>query len=230
MPNKTETLAFTIQGGGASDLMPFIGFGYPVKGATITPRTTRADLPPEFYWVCILDAYRPGQRLTDFVFPGSSNSTVPTGLDDAMSDPGIIFVVATKSLSLQHVPTGDWFDCLIKYGADRELQRLNQLSTTLQPGVFKSAGYVLTGMGGPRGGSNIAPPSYEVGTITKPAAIVAMSLMSASNGQPPYSLIDSYTVNVRMKSARPKPKTTGKPTGLKAKGKASRKAGSKSKR
>lgn len=194
-----DTLAFTIQGGGVSNITPSIGIGYPVTGTTLTPQTAREDLPDEYYWVAILNAYQPGILLNEFVIPGSSNSTVPAGLDESMSEPGVIFVVTTKQLSLQHVPTGDWYDFLIKYGASRELQRLNQLSTTLQPGVFGGAGYVLTGLGGPRGGTNVPPQSYELSTITKPATIVAMSWM-ATNGKPPYFLIDSYTVNTRIKS------------------------------
>ena len=227
-----QTLAFTIQGGGVSNLNPSIGIGWPVTGTTITPKTTTADLPPEFYWVCILNAYqmRVGEVLADFVIPGSSNSTVPAGLDQWMSNPGVIFVITTKQLSLQHVPTGAWYDYLIKYGAGRELQRLNQLSTTLQPGVFKGAGYVLIGEGGPRGGSNIPPPSYELSTITQPATILAMSLISMPDGEGPYSLIDTYTINTRMPSMRATPKATGKRPKPTTKGKASRKAGTKSKR
>jgi hypothetical protein len=195
-----NTLAFTIQGGGVSNISPWIGIGYPATGTALRPTTTNADLPSEFYWVAILNAYQPGILLNEFVIPGSSNSTVPAGLDAAMSDPGIIFVVATKQLSLQNVPTGDWFDFLIKYGAGSELRRLNQLSTTLQPGVFNGAGYVLTGQGGPRGGSNFPPPTYELATITNLATILAMSLMPTANGEPPYSLVESFTVNTRIKS------------------------------
>lgn len=224
-----QTLAFTIQGGGVSNITPHIGIGGPVTGTTITPT---ADLPPDSYWVCILNAYEMGVGtvVKEFMMPGWANPAVPAGLDKWMNDPGIIFVVTTKQLSLQHVPTSYWYDYLIKYGAGRELQRLNQLSTTLQPGVFNGAGNVLTGAGGPRGGSNIPPPSYELATITQPATIVAMSLMPTSSGQPPYSLIDMYTVNTRMQSMRPTANAKGKRPKPTTKGKASRKAGSKSKR
>lgn len=200
MANLQQTLAFTIQGGGVSNLNPWIGIGYPDGGTTLTPKTTAADLPPEFYWVCILDAFRPGIVLQDFAIPGAGNPTLPANLDEMLSDPGVIFVVATKSLSLQNVPTGDWYDLLIKFGAGSELQRLNQLSTTLQPGVFNGAGYVLASQGGPRGGANIPPPTYELATITQAATILAMSWIPTSNGEPPYSLIDTYTVNTRIKS------------------------------
>ena len=189
-----NTLAFTIQGGGVSNLTPSIGIGYPAT--TLTPQT---DIPNDYYWVVILNANDPGTLIKDYVMPGWANQSVPAGLDKFLTNPEVIFVVATKQLSLQHVPTGDWYDYLITYGASRELQRLNQLSTTLQPGVFTGAGYVLTGMGGPRGGSNVPPQSYELSTITKPATIVAMSLMG-TNGKPPYFLIDSYTVNTKIPS------------------------------
>lgn len=229
---QQPTLAFTIQGGGVSNLTPSIGIGWPVTGTTITPKTTTAALPPEFYWVCILNAYEMGVGvvLAEFVIPGSSNSTVPAGLDDWMTNPGVIFVITTKQLSLQHVPTGAWYDYLIKYGAGRELQRLNQLSTTLQPGVFNGAGYVLIGEGGPRGGSNIPPQSYELATITQAATILAMSLIPSPNGQPPYSLIDMYTINTRMPSLRATAKTKGKGPKPTTKGKASKGARAKSKR
>jgi hypothetical protein len=147
-----------------------------------------------------------------------------------MSDPGTLFVVTTKQLSINHVPTGDWLNFLLKYGASRELQRINQLSTTLRPGLFNLAGYVLTSAGGPRGGSTISPSSYESSTLTDPATILAMSLMSTSSGEGPYSLIDRYTVDVRMKSSRAAANTKGKPTRPKSKGKVSKTSRSRSKR
>jgi hypothetical protein len=229
MASKQKTLAYTIQGGGASNLTPQINIGYPVGGATLTPRNTRGALLDEFYWVCILMPYTPWIILTDFVIPGSNNSTVPAGVEAAMSEPGNIFVVATRQLSIQHVPTGDWLNYLLKYGAARELQRINQLSTTTTPGLFKNAGYVLASTTGPRGESNIPPPSYEASTLTDPVTIVAMSIKSYSEDGP-YSLIDSYKTDVRMKSSRATARTKGKTTRPKSKGKASKTARSKSKR
>ena len=179
--------------------------------------------------MCILRPYTPWIILTDFVIPGASNSTVPAGVEAAMSEPGNIFVVATRQLSIQHVPTGDWLNYLLKYGAGRELQRINQLSTTTTPGLFKNAGYVLASTTGPRGGSNIPPPSYEASTLTDPVTIVAMSIKSYSEDGP-YSLIDSYTTDVRMKSSRATARTKGKTTRPKSKGKAPKTTRSKSKR
>jgi hypothetical protein len=228
MPGLPQNmLAFTIQGGGVSDLTPGIGIGYPDAPTAIVPRTTKADLPDEFYWVCLLDNYRPGLIIVDFIIDGSNYSTVPPKLDNALSDPEIIFVVTTKSLSLQHVPKGDFYNLLVKYGAGPELQRLNQLSTTLYPGGFKGAGYVLTGAGGKRGGT-FSPPSYEASTITEAATIVAMSLMQTSNS--PYTLIDSYTVNTHIKTNKTTPKSKGQPPKSKRASKAPKKAGAKSKR
>jgi len=100
MPGLPQNmLAFTIQGGGASDLTPWIGIGYPDSTTTIVPRSTKADLPDEYYWVCTLDNYRPGLIVLEFIISGSNYSTVPAGLDDALSNPEINFVVTTKKLS-----------------------------------------------------------------------------------------------------------------------------------
>jgi hypothetical protein len=228
MPNQ-KTLAFTIQGGGVGNLSPGIFAGDPATGITLRHKTTN-DLPKEYYWIAILDANQPGRLVTDFLIPGSSNSTVPAGLDVYMSSPRNLFVVATKQLNLQNVPKGDWYDYLVKYGAGSELQRLEQLSTTLQSGVIAFVGYVLTGSGGPRGRSNIPPPSYELSNITESPTILALSLIPMPGGQPPYSLIDSYTFDTSPKKRRGAPKTTAKPPRPKPAGKAPKKAGSKSKR
>jgi len=118
------------------------------------------------------------------------------------------------------VPKGDLYNLLVKYGAGPELQRLNQLSTTLKPGDFKSAGYVLAGAGGKRAGA-LSPPSYELSTITDPATILAMSLMQS--GQQPYALIDAYTINTHIKTKKATSKT-------KRASKTSKKAAAKSKR
>jgi hypothetical protein len=227
---QQNTLCFTIQGGGVSNINPRIWAGHPATGTAISHRSTRAALPADCYWIAILDAFKPSRLLNEFVIPGSNNSMVPDELDAAMGDPDIIFVVTTKQLSLQHVPQGDWYDLLVKYGAGSELQRIEQLSATLNPAHWSLFGYVLTGEGGPRGGSNIPPPSYELSTITQSATILTMSLMPMPDGQPPYSLVDSYTFNTRPKKTKATPKTTGKAPRPKPKGKAPKKAGSKSKR
>ena len=74
---QQNTLVFTIQGGGVSNINPRIWAGPPATVTTISHRSTRAALPDEYYWIAILDANQPGRLVTDFVIPGSSNSTVP---------------------------------------------------------------------------------------------------------------------------------------------------------
>ena len=67
-----------------------------------------------------------------------------------MNDPEYIFAVATQYLSTLHVPQGDFYDFLAKYGAGRELQRLEQINTVLGCGSYQPHGLHLTGQCGPR--------------------------------------------------------------------------------
>jgi hypothetical protein len=62
-----------------------------------------------------------------------------------MSNPQYIFALATQFLSLLHIPQGDFFDYLMKYGAGRQLQRIEQLNSTLGCGSIGRPTYVLTG-------------------------------------------------------------------------------------
>jgi hypothetical protein len=67
--------------------------------------------------------------------------------------------------------------------------KLEQVSTHTQTGygLFSRVSHALTGQCGPTG--NVA---YERGAFSD-AALLLMSLMPLSNGQPPYSICDSYT-------------------------------------
>ena len=99
-----------------------------------------------------------------------------------MSDPAYLFAVVTQYLSTLHVPQGDFYDYLAAHGAGRELQRLEQINTSLGCGWISYMSYALTGQCGP-------PPgvAYERGS-TSGAALMLMSLMPLPNGQPPYSI------------------------------------------
>jgi hypothetical protein len=191
MPNM---LAYTIKGGGiGSNYQPEIVVGNGKNSAAFYPKNATDDT----YWIAILDANNPHKLVKDFLIPGSSNSTVPAGLDTYMSNPQYIYALTTQYLSTLHVPQGDWYDYLVKYGAGRELQRLEQINSSLSCGTISRMGYVLTGGGGPRGGNNIPPPAYEIATITNYSTILTMSLMPMPGGGPPYSLCDSYTFVTR---------------------------------
>jgi len=143
------------------------------------------------YWICIIDANNPRQKVKDWVIPGKDNSTVPAGIDTYMNNPGYIFAVATDYLNTLHVPQGPLYDFLAKYGAGRELQKLEQLNAVLSCGNYGHVSYVLTGQCGPR--TPYPPPSYERGSYTNVSALLMMSLMPQANGAPPYSICDSYT-------------------------------------
>lgn len=94
------------------------------------------------------------------------------------------------------MPQGDFYDYLAKYGAGGQLQRLEQLNTSLGCGYVTRMSYILTGQCGPRGDGIPSPPSYELGS-TEHGALMTMSLMSLPDGQPPYSICDCYTFATR---------------------------------
>jgi len=144
------------------------------------------------YWFVFLDRNNPKAKAKDFVIPGQNNTSVPAGVDAYMSNPQYIFAVVTQFLSLLHIPQGPFFDYLIKYGAGRELQRIEQLNSAFGCGSLSRPNYILTGQGGPRGDKIIPPPSYELGSI---AAIqyLTLSLMPMPDGNPPYGICDHFT-------------------------------------
>lgn len=160
--------------------------GYPYLFVGQSPRTVFTPAKPQddSYWYCILDANNPTHKVMEFMVPGSSNHTVPDGLDAFMSNPSYITVLATTYLSTLHVPQGDLYNYLAKHGASRELQRLEQINTSLGCGHVTRVSYVLTTQGGTVG--------YENGG-TIHAAQILMSLMPRKDGTPPYSLCDTYT-------------------------------------
>jgi hypothetical protein len=149
------------------------------------------------YWICFISAMNPREKVKEWVIPGSQNSTVPAGIDTYMNDPSYLFVVATQTLSTLHVPQGNFYDFLAKYGASRELQRLEQINSVYGCGSFGQMSYVLTGQGGPRDPKKPAPQSYEAGSVTQYSAMLLMSLMAMPNGGPPWSLCDSYSFVTR---------------------------------
>ena len=138
------------------------------------------------YWIVILDANKPASIVQQWVV--QDNKTVPSDLDKYMSNPAYLFAVVTQVLANGQVPQGPFYDYLTAHGAGRELQKLEQISTyTLPPyGLFGRVSYVLTGQCGPGG------IAYERGSFTEPG-VLELSLMPQMNGQPPYSICDSYT-------------------------------------
>jgi hypothetical protein len=165
---------------------------YLVVGSGSNSTYMRPDNPQDdSYWIVIINAKNPREKVKDWIVPGTSNSTVPSGLDTYMSDPDYIYAIATQYLSTLHVPQGAFYDYLVKYGAGRELQRLEQVNAVLSCGTYSRVNYLLTGQCGPRGGNNIPPPSYEMSSFTGTSGLLLlMSLMSGPNGSPPWSICD----------------------------------------
>ena len=190
MPNMLAyTISSTLYSGPPSLI---VGYG---QNATFM----RPDKPQDdSYWIAILNAKNPREKVKEWVVPGSSNSAIPPGIDTYMNDPDYLFALATQYLSTLHVSQGDFFDFLTKYGAGRALGRLEQINTVLSCGSYSRVAYILTGSCGARVPGQPPPTSYEQGsTSTSSPALMMMSLMPMANGSPPYSICDSYTFRTR---------------------------------
>jgi hypothetical protein len=179
-PMLAYTIRAPIQSQAGSAL---IRIGQGSSGQALTPNNPK-DMT---YWIVILDANKPANKVAELVT--QNNTAVPSDLDKYMSNPAYLFAVVTQVLGSGQVPQGPFYDYLVAHGAGRELQKLEQISayTDVPYGLFGRVSYILTGQCGPPG--NVA---YEVSSYTNPAVLL-MSLMPLPNGQPPYSICDSYT-------------------------------------
>jgi hypothetical protein len=196
MQNMPAMLAYTLRASVNQGNPPLLIVGQGTQTTQFTPAQPQDDS----YWFIFLDSNNPTNKVADFLIPGQNNTSIPSGIDAYMSNPQYIFALATQFLSMLHVPQGDFFDYLMSYGAGRELQRIEQLNSTLGCGAIGRPIYLLTGQGGPRGGNNVPPPSYEKGSIDA-TQYITMSLMPGPNGQPPYSICDCYTYVTRAAGA-----------------------------
>jgi hypothetical protein len=176
-------LAYTITGtlNAAPPSLPQISIGQGPSHKTLAPTAT---IQSNSYWFCVLDAKNPTVKAAEIIVPGTANHAVPAGLDQYMSNPGYIITLVTHNLSVNNVPQGDFYTYLSKHGASRELQKLEQLNTSLGCGQVTGVSYVLTVVGGNNYG-------YERGQEGQRVRYL-MSLMEGPKG-PPFSLCDSYT-------------------------------------
>lgn len=188
--NMPNMLAYTIQSTLYSGGKPSVIVGAGRDATSMAPATAQDDS----YWIVIINAKNPREKVKDWIVPGSSNSTIPPGIDTYMSDPDYLFAVATNYLSTLHVPQGAFYNFLVTYGAGRALQKLEQVNTVLSCGNYSRMSYILTGNCGPRGPKIVPPASYELSTFAGSIpALLLMSLMPGPGGVPPYSICDSYT-------------------------------------
>jgi hypothetical protein len=186
MTSMPPMLAYTIRSPIKTSSQPWIRVGQGKSAKIVTPNQVPAD---NSYWIVILDANNPATKVQDWVIPGLNNTTVPGNLDQYMTNPGYLFAVVTQVLANSSVPQGAFYDYLATRGTGRELQKLEQVSSNTQTGygLFTNVSYILAGQCGPPGGV-----TYERSSFTD-AALLLMSLMPLPNGQPPYSICDSYT-------------------------------------
>ena len=179
-------LAYTIRSPIKTTSQPWIRVGQGNGAKVVTP----PQVPPDnSYWIVILDANNPASKVKDWVIPGMNNSTVPSDLDQYMTNPAYLFAVVTQVLANSSVPQGAFYNYLAAHGAGRELQKLEQVSSHTQTGygLYTTVSYILTGQCGPT-----VSNAYELSSVTD-AALLLMSLMPMPGGQPPYSICDTYT-------------------------------------
>jgi hypothetical protein len=182
-----KMLGYSITSTTAQAEAPFIVIGIHGNPAYVRPTNRQVNS----YWIVILSAKEPTTKVKDWVVPAKDHSTVPPGLDAYMSNPDYIFAVVTDCVGSSQVPQGAFYDFLVKYGAGRELQRLEQVSILTFCGSFARLSYILTGQCGPR--TPAPPPSYEASSVYGTTeAILLLSLESLPNG-PPYGIINTYT-------------------------------------
>ena len=185
MGGMPPMLAYTIRSPVNSGAAPYIRIGQGNTSVVVKP-----DVPADnSYWIVILDANKPTTKVQEWVIPGQNNTTVPSNLDQYMSNPGYLFAVTTQVLGNYSVPQGAFYDYLAAHGAGRELQKLEQTSSHTQGGygLYNFVSYILTGQCGASG-----QLTYERSGLSD-SSLLLMSLMPLGNGQPPYSICDSYT-------------------------------------
>jgi len=195
MANDAKFLAYTITAPLADGLRPTvrIGSGWPSNTETTLFPASQTN---NTYWIVILSAQNPTQKVTEWVVP-AVNAAPPAGIETYMDNPAYIFAVVTSSLRTVNVPLDAFYNFLAKYGAGTELQKLEQIHSVFGYTGFARSGYILTGPCGPR--TPVAPQSYEVATYnafnaqTLLPALLLMSLQSLPTGQPPYGIIEAHT-------------------------------------
>jgi hypothetical protein len=107
-------LPYTIKAGIISNDYPVVVVGEGTGKRYLGP-SNAAD---NSYWWYFLD--NSTQKLVySLVVPGSSNSSVPSGIDTYMSNPNLLFGIVTQFLSSFYLPQGALFDYLVTYGRRR---------------------------------------------------------------------------------------------------------------
>ena len=92
-------LGYSITSSNQQGEHPFIVVGVRGNSTYIGPAN------PQFhsYWIVILSAKNPKQKVKEFVVPAQDHSTVPSGLDAFMNNPDYIFAVITHGVGSNQV-------------------------------------------------------------------------------------------------------------------------------
>jgi hypothetical protein len=102
MGGMPPMLAYTIRSPSQTGGVPYIRIGQGNTSLVVKP-----DQPADnSYWIVILDANKPATKVQEWVVPGQNNTTVPSNLDQYMSNPGYLFAVTTQVLGNYSVPQG----------------------------------------------------------------------------------------------------------------------------
>ena len=128
MTGMPPMLAYTIRSPIQTSSQPWIRVGQGNSARVVTPNQIPAD---NSYWIVILDANKPATKVQDWVVPGMNNTTVPSNLDQYMSNPAYLFAVVTQTLVNASVPQGAFYNYLAAHGAGPELQKLEQSKAAL---------------------------------------------------------------------------------------------------
>jgi len=191
---KPEFLAYTITSSLSKENTSYYVPCVRIGSGPIEKYLRPANPQPDSYWIVIISAKNPTEKVKEWIVPGYNNA-VPPGIEAELDKEGYIFAVATHYLATQNVPQDAFYNFLAKYGASRELQRLEQLNATLSYGTYGRVSYVLTGPTGGRGPPR--PATYEIGAYANTndlnyPAILMMSLQLFGDS---YGLSDTYTFN-----------------------------------
>jgi len=183
--NSQIRLAYTLKAGIASGDNPAVFIGIGSNKLVLTPNTAVDNS----YWWFFLDNSSL-KEVYSVVVPGANNTTVPPNITTYITNPNILFGVATQYLGSNHLPQGALYDFFANYDSGDALKELEQANASMGCGYLGQISYALLGQGGPGGPTQ--PPSYEAGSFNSPS-FVEITLGSQLSGQPPYYLIDEYT-------------------------------------
>lgn len=125
----------------------------------LNQQVTVAPATLGYYWIVLLDRSDLSVKL-NFTF--QANNAIPSQLAPFISSQGqYILILTTIGLSSSNLPTGDFYNFLIKEGAGAQLKTLEQIYAAFNCGTWGRFGYTMvTVLDGENSGS------FEFSAIT----------------------------------------------------------------